>query len=254
MVIYSVKYLSKIALHIILMIASMTSINLSLLLQKSNAGQIYFYNFNNFNYNQSLYYDPNLADDENKCLNGLINRLPQTGDKETTEACLNTFGYNPRQKIKSPVMIIFEIGKTSQEVTTSILYKSKNGQINQKYFHAVGARYYEWHPPAGIYTLDYINRDNTSNFKPAYGNFYSPKDQKDKNGNPVNFGFHGREGSLMVGNGSNGCYRHQVSDMRKIITIINNAGKDTNLPFDWFDKTLPIVVLNSNFINDATAN
>jgi hypothetical protein len=246
MVLLSLKDWNKIAFYLVVMLVTLTSTNLNLLLQKSNAAQIYPYNFHNFNSNQSLYYDPSLADDENKCLNGLLNRMPQTGDRETTEACLNTFGYNPEQKIKSPVMIVFEIGQTSQEVITTLIYKSKNGQINHQRFHAVGARYYEWHPPVGMYTLDYIKRDNSSSFKPAYGNFYSPKGEKDKSGNPINVGFHGREGNLMAGNGSNGCYRHYVSDMKRILTIIKNAGKDADLPSNWFEETLPIVVIKNN--------
>ncbi len=247
----SLDYWHKVAFQMMLIFITLISTNMNLLLQKSNAAQIYLYNYHNFNSHQSVYYDQNLAIEENKCLNGLLNQMPQTGDRETTEACLNTFGYNPEQNIKSPIMIVFEIGKTSQEVTTTLIYKSKNGQINRERFYAIGARYYEWHPPAGIYTLDYIQRDNSSSFKPAYGNFYSPKGQKDKNGNPINFGFHGREGSLMAGNGSNGCYRHRVTDMKRMMTLIKNAGKDIHLPYNWFETTLPIVVLRQNMESNA---
>jgi hypothetical protein len=250
MVMFSLQYCYKISCHIVMMLVSVTSTNMNFPLQKASAAQIYSYNFQNLNPNQSLYYDTSLATKENKCLNGLINRMPQNGDRETTEACFNTFGYNPQKNIKSPVMIIFEVGTTSQEVVTTVIYKSKNSQINHELFYAVGARYYEWHPPAGIYTLDYIKRDNSSSFKPAYGNFYSPKGQKDKNGNPVNFGFHGREGSLMSGNGSNGCYRHHVPDMKRIMAIIKNTGKGANLPSNWFEETLPIVVLTQNITNN----
>lgn len=246
MVIILLKNCYKIAL----MFVSVISANINFSLQKANATQIYPYSFQHFNFNESLYYDPSLATEENKCLNGLINRMPQIGERETTEACFNTFGYNPEKNIKSPVMIVFEIGKTSQEVVTTLIYKSKNNQIKQERFYAVGARYYEWHPPAGIYALDYISRDNSSSFKPAYGNFYSPKGQKDKNGNPVNFGFHGREGNLMSGNGSNGCYRHHVPDMKRIIAIIKNTGKDAQLPSNWFEATLPIVVLTQDITNN----
>lgn len=240
------KVWSKIVFYNLLMLLVLTSLNVSLLLEKTHAAQIYSYEFDNYNPNKSIYYDSTLASNENKCLNGLLNRMPQTGDKETVESCLNTFGYNPENKTKSSVMIVFEIGQTSPEVTTTIIYKSKNNQINRESFSAIGARYYEWHPPHGIYTLDYINRDNSSSFKPAYGNFYSPKGQKDKNGNPVNFGFHGREGNLMAGKGSNGCYRHKVTDMKRIMTIINNAGKELNLPSNWFESNLPIAVISTH--------
>ncbi len=227
------------------MLICLTSLNDILLLEKTHAAQIYSYEFDNYNPVESVYYDQTLASKENKCLNGLLNRMVQTGDKETIEACLNTFGYNPENKIKSPVMIVFEIGQTSPEVTTTIIYKSKNNQINRESFSAVGARYYEWHPPLGIYTLDYIKRDNSSSFKPAYANFYSPRGQKDKNGIPVNFGFHGREGNLMAGKGSNGCYRHHVTEMNRMMTIIRNAGKEVNLPSNWFENNLPIAIIST---------
>jgi len=227
----------------LLMLTFLTLINLSWFLGKAQAAQIYSYNFDNYSPLENTYYDPTLALNENKCLNGLINEIVQTGDNTTVEACLNTFGYNPDKKIKSPVMIVFEIGETSPRVTTTIIYKSKNGQINSEHFSAVGARYHEWHPPYGIYTLDNIVRDNSPSFKPAYGNFYSPVGQKDKNGNRVNYGFHGREGNLMAGKGSNGCYRHKVTDMNRIIAIIKNAGRDANLPANWFENNLPIAVI-----------
>ncbi len=245
MIILIFKSWSKIVIHNLLMLIYLTSLNVSLLLEKTHAAQIYSYTLDNYNPIQRVYYDETLASNENKCLNGLLNRMFQTGHKETIEACLNTFGYNPENKIKSPVMIVFEIGQTSPEVTTTIIYKSKNNQINIESFSAVGARYYEWHPPYGTYTLDYIKRDNSSSFKPAYGNFYSPTGQKDKNGIPVNFGFHGREGNLMAGKGSNGCYRHRVKDMNRIMTIIKNAGKDVNLPSNWFENNLPIAVIST---------
>ena len=239
------KSCSKIVFRNLLMLMCLTSLNVSLLLEKTHAAQIYSYALDNYTPGQRVYYDQTLASNENKCLNGLLNGMVQTGDKETIEACLNTFGYNPENKIKSPVMIVFEIGQTSPEVTTTIIYKSKNGQIKWERFSAVGARYYQWHPPYGIYTLDYIKKDNSSSFKPAYGNFYSPRGQKDKNGNQVNFGFHGREGNLMAGKGSNGCYRHQVKDMSRMMTIIKNAGKEVNLPSNWFEHNLPIAVIST---------
>jgi hypothetical protein len=239
------KSWSKIVIRNLLMLMCLTSLNGSLLLEKTYAAQIYSYKLDNYNSTQSVYYDQTLASKENKCLNGLLNRMFKTGDKETIEACLNTFGYNPENKRKSPVMIVFEIGETSPEVTTTIIYKSKNNQINLERFSSVGARYYEWHPPYGIYTLDYIKRNSSSSFKPAYANFYSPRGQKDKNGIPVNFGFHGREGNLMAGKGSNGCYRHQISDMNRIMTIIKNAGKQLNLPSNWFENNLPIAVIST---------
>ncbi|MDY6899741.1 MAG: L,D-transpeptidase [Cyanobacteriota bacterium] len=235
---------SKVLVCKLLILICLTLTNMSLLWDKTHAAQIYSYDFDNYNQIQSVYHDQSLASNENKCLNGLLNRMVQIGNKETIEACLNTFGYNPENKIKSPVMIVFEIGETSPEVTTTIIYKSKNNQINRESFSAVGARYYQWHPPHGIYTLDYIKRDNSSSFKPAYGNFYSPRGQKDKNGNAVNFGFHGREGNLMAGKGSNGCYRHQVSHMNRMMTIIRNAGKEINLPSNWFENNLPIAVIS----------
>jgi hypothetical protein len=220
--------------------------NITLQLQKSEASEIYSYNFENFDITRNIYHDSNLIEENNQCLNGLLNQLPQQGDSYTTEACLNTFGYNPDTKIKSPVMIVFEIGKTSQEVTTTIIYKSRNGQTHHEHFQAVGAHYYEWYPPIGMYSLDYIKSDNSSSFKPAYGNFYSPKGKKDKNGNPVNIGFHGREGNLMAGNGSNGCYRHRVADMKRIMAIIHNAGQDAGLPSKWYENTLLIAVISTS--------
>lgn len=238
--------LHRIVFSVGLIFATFISTYPILRLQKSEAAQIYTYNYNYFNSHQNIYHDPTLEITENNCLNGLLNRKPQTGDKQTIAACLKTFGHNPETKITSPIIIIFETGETSQKVTTTLIYQRKNGQIYRESFNAVGAKYYEWHPPPGIYTLDYIHRDNSASFRPAYGNFYSPQNQKDKNGNPINFGFHGRVGNLMAGNGSNGCYRHQVADMKRIITIINNAGKEQNLPTNWFEKTLPIVVINNS--------
>lgn len=220
-------------------------LNLVILLKKSNAAQIYIYDFENLNSPESIYYDPKITKENNDCLNGLLHQLPQNGDKKTTEACLNTFGYNPNKKIKSPVMFVFEIGKTSQEVITTLIYKNKNGQIHQEKFKAVGSRYYEWHIKTGIYTLDYLKPDNSPSFKPAYGNFYSSEVEKDKNGHPVNIGFHGREGNLMAGSGSNGCYRHRVQDMRRVMTIIKNAGEDAGLPRNWYESTLPIAVIST---------
>lgn len=211
-------------------------------LAKSQAAQIYTYNDDNFNPNENIYYDPTITETNNKCLSGLIKRLPQKGDKEATEACLNTFGYNPDTNIKSPVMIVFEVKKTSQLVTTTIIYRSKN-QIIKEQFQSIGARYEEWHPPAGMYTLDYIQYDNSASFKPAYANFYSPAGKKDKHGHPVNIGFHGRESNLMAGGGSNGCYRHRVADMRRLMTIINSVGKEAKLPAQWYKNTLPIAMI-----------
>ncbi|KYC37293.1 hypothetical protein WA1_47630 [Scytonema hofmannii PCC 7110] len=226
-------------------LVDLSFINIIFQPQKSNAAHIYAYDFENLNATKSVYYDPSITKDNNQCLNGLLNQLPQKGDKKITESCLNTFGYNPNKKIKSPVMFVFEIGKTSQEVTTTLIYKSKNGQIHQEKFKAVGSRYYEWHIKPGIYTLDYLKSDNSPSFNPAYGNFYSPKGEKDKNGNPVNIGFHGREGNLMAGNGSNGCYRHRVQDMKRIMMIVKNAGEDAGLPYNWYESTLPIAVIST---------
>ncbi|BDA66320.1 hypothetical protein CAL7716_004860 [Calothrix sp. PCC 7716] len=208
-------------------------------ISKANSAQIYTYNLDNLYYIDNTYYDPSITSENNKCLDGLLKRLPQNGDKETTEACLNTFGYNPDTNIKSPVMIVFEVGKPSHTITTTIIYKIKN-QIIQEKFKAVGARYQQWYPEAGMYTLDYIKSDNSPSFKPAYANFYSPKGKKDKNGNPVNIGLHGREGNLMAGGGSNGCYRHHVEDMQRFMTIIKKAGANANLPPNWYENTLPV--------------
>lgn len=208
-------------------------------ISKANSAQIYTYNLDNLYYIDNTYYDPSITSENNKCLDGLLKRLPQNGDKETTEACLNTFGYNPDTNIKSPVMIVFEVGKPSHTITTTIIYKIKN-QIIQEKFKAVGARYQQWYPEAGMYTLDYIKSDNSPSFKPAYANFYSPKGKKDKNGNPVNIGLHGREGNLMAGGGSNGCYRHRVEDMQRFMTIIKKAGANANLPPNWYENTLPV--------------
>ncbi|MUG92286.1 L,D-transpeptidase family protein [Scytonema sp. UIC 10036] len=238
------KKILKIACFVAIILVKYSLINIIFQPQKSNAAHIYAYNFEKFKATKSVYYDPSITKENNQCLNGLLNQLPQQGDKKTTEACLNTFGYNPEKKIKSPVMFVFEIGKTSQDVTTTLIYKSKNGQIHQEKFKAVGSRYYEWHIKSGIYTLDYIKPDRSPAFKPAYGNFYSPEGEKDKNGNPVNIGFHGREGNLMAGNGSNGCYRHRVEDMKRIMTIVKNAGEDANLPHNWYESTLPIAVIS----------
>ena len=74
------------------MLILLTSINLSWLLEKAQAAQIYAYNFDNYSPLENTYYDPTLASNENKCLNGLINKIVQTGDNKTIEACLNTFG------------------------------------------------------------------------------------------------------------------------------------------------------------------
>ncbi|MEM9927759.1 MAG: L,D-transpeptidase [Cyanobacteria bacterium P01_D01_bin.50] len=226
----------------------MTSISISLtvLIDKSNAAQIYTYDSDNFDATSKTYHDTTISSDNNKCLNGLINGLPQKGDKSSTQACLNTFGYNPEKKITSPVMIVFEISQKSQKLTTIVIYQSKNGQIHQERFKGVGARYSEWYAPQGIYTLDYLKPQKNPSFKPAYGNFYTALTEKDKNGNPVNIGFHGRLGNLMAGNGSNGCHRHSVTDMKRIMTIIKNAGKEAKLPFNWYEKTLPIAVISSN--------
>lgn len=208
-------------------------------ISKADSAQIYTYNLDNLNHIDNTYYDPSITSENNKCLDGLLKRLPQSGDRQTTESCLNTFGYNPDTNIKSPVMIIFEVGKPSHIITTTIIYKIKN-QIIQEKFKAIGARYQQWYPDAGMYTLDYIKSDNSPSFKPAYANFYSPKGKKDKNGNPVNIGLHGREGNLMAGGGSNGCYRHSVEDMQRFITIIKKAGADAKLPSNWYEDTLPV--------------
>jgi hypothetical protein len=244
LLIWSLRLCSKLAYFLVIMLLVMVYNHIIFPVQKSNAAQIYSYNLAYFDSNRSIYYDPYITEENNKCLNGLLNRLPQKGDKETTEACLNTFGYNPDKKIKSPVMIIFEIGRTSQEIITTLVYKNKNGQINQEHFQAVGARYYSWYAPAGMYTLDYIKLDNSPSFKPAYGNFYSPEGETDKNGNPVNIGFHGREGNLMAGNGSNGCYRHHVIDMKRITRIIESTGQEVGLPYRWYEDTLPIAIIS----------
>ncbi len=222
--------------------------NIILLGNKSHAAQIYTYDINNLNADVNIYSDPTITEENNQCLNGLINQLPQKGDIESTQACLNTFGYNPDTNITSPVMIIFEIGKTeigktSPQLTTTVIYKSQNGTINREKFRAVGARYSEWYAPEGIYTLDYIVPDNTPSFKPAYANFYSPQNKKDKNGYPVKLGFHGRKGNLMAGNGSNGCHRHSVGDMKRIMTIIKSAGRNAGLPDNWYEKTLPVAII-----------
>jgi len=219
------------------------SINLTAIIYKSNAAQIYTYNPENFDEISQTYHDSTINQDNNKCLNALINRLPQKGDKYSTQACLNTFGYNPEKKIKSPVMIVFEINQNSQKLTTIVIYQSKNGQIHRQLFKGVGARYSEWYAPQGIYTLDYLKPQTNPSFKPAYGNFYTALGEKDKNGNPVNIGFHGRSGNLMAGNGSNGCHRHSVADMTRIMDIIQNVGKESKLPSNWYENTLPIVVI-----------
>jgi len=241
------KTWSKTACYTAMMLVATTATNMVYSIQKASAAQIYSYIFENFDTSASVYRDPSLASEENKCLNGLLNRLPQTGDKETTEACLNTFGYNPERRIKSPVMIVLEIGKNSQEVSTTLIYQSKNGQTHQEHFQAVGARYQEWNAPSGIYTLDYLKPDSSRYFEPAYGNFYSPKGEKDKNGHPVNIGFHGREGNLMAGNGSNGCYRHRVADMKRILAVVKNVGQDAGLPSNWYENTLPIAVISPQY-------
>ena len=216
--------------------------------QKSHAAQIYTYDMDSFDTETNIYSDPSITEENNKCLNGLINQLPQEADIESTQSCLNTFGYNPDTDITSPVMIVFEIGKTEigktpQQLTTTVIYKSKNGKINREKFRAVGARYSQWYAPAGIYAIDYIVPDNSPSFKPAYANFYSPENQKDKNGYPVKLGFHGREGNLMAGNGSNGCHRHRVEDMKRIMAIIKSAGRDAGLPDNWYENTLPIAII-----------
>lgn len=189
---------------------SSISISLATFIYKSNAAQIYTYDSDNFDANSNVYHNPTINSDNNKCLNALINGLSQTGDKDSIQACLNTFGYNPEKKIKSPMMIIFEISKKSQQLTTIVIYQSKNGQIHRQRFRGIGARYSEWYAPQGIYTLDYLKPQTNPSFKPAYANFYTALGEKDRNGNPVNIGFHGRSGNLMAGNGSNGCHRHSV--------------------------------------------
>ena len=222
------------------------SINFAALIDKSNAAKIYTYDANNFDETSKVYYNPIINSDNNKCLNALINGLPQRGDKDSIEACFNTFGYNPEKKIKSTVMIVFEISQNSQKFTTTVIYKNKNSRIIRERFEGVGARYSEWYAPQGIYTLDYLKPQTNPSFKPAYGNFYTAVEEKDKNGNPVNIGFHGRSGNLMAGNGSNGCHRHSVADMKRIINIIKNAGKEAQLPFNWYENTLPIAVISND--------
>ena len=222
------------------------SVNLAGFIDKSNAAQIYSYDFDILDSTATVYHDPSVNSDNNKCLNALINVLPQTGDKDSIQAWLNTFGYNPEKKIKSPMMIIFEISQKSQQLTTIVIYQSKNGQIHRQRFRGIGARYSEWYAPQGIYTLDYLKPQTNPSFKPAYGNFYTALGEKDRNGNPVNIGFHGRSGNLMAGNGSNGCHRHSVADMKSIIDIINNVRKESNLPLNWYENTLPIAIIASN--------
>lgn len=222
-----------------------TTFIFAITISKANSAQIYTYNPDNLSLTDNAYHDPSISSENNKCLDGLLKRLPQNGDRQTTEACLNTFGYNPDTNITSPVMIVFEVGKPSQTITTTIIYKIKNQIISEK-FQAVGARYQQWYPEAGMYTLDYIKSDNSPSFKPAYANFYSPKDKKDKNGNPVNIGFHGRAGNLMAGGGSNGCYRHRVEDMQRFMTIIKKAGANANLPPNWYENTLPVAFVSKS--------
>ena len=222
------------------------SISLATCMDKSNAAQIYTYDANNFDVTSKVYHNPSINSDNNKCLNALINGLPQKGDKDSIQACLNTFGYNPEKKIKSPVMIVFQINQNSQKLTTTVIYKNKNSRILRERFEGVGARYSEWYAPQGIYSLDYLKPQTHPSFKPAYGNFYTALEEKDKHGNPVNIGFHGRSGNLMAGNGSNGCHRHSVADMKKILDIIKNAGKEAQLPFNWYENTLPIAVISSS--------
>jgi hypothetical protein len=241
---------SQLIINKLFLFAAITLANLILTTVKTTAVQIYTYNSSNFNHVDNNYYDSSITEENNKCLNGLLKRLPQKGDKETTEACLNTFGYNPDTNIKSPIMIVFEVGKISQSVTTTIIYKSQN-QVIQESFKAVGARYKQWYPPTGIYSLDYIKSDSSSSFKPAYANFYSPSGKKDKNGYPINIGLHGREGNLMAGGGSNGCYRHRVADMKRIMVIIKNAIRESNLPANWYENTLPIAFISTQ---DITTN
>lgn len=241
------KYMSKKSnniLKIAVTFITSISINLAAFIYKSNAAQIYAYNFEYLD--ATNYHDPTINLDNNKCLNALVNGLPQKGDKHSTQACLNTFGYNPIKQIKSPVMIVFEISQSSQQLTTIVIYKTKNGRIARERFQGVGARYSEWYAPPGIYTLDYLKPQTNPSFKPAYGNFYTALEEKDINGNPVNIGFHGRSGNLMAGNGSNGCHRHRVKDMKRMMTIIKNAGKEAKLPFNWYENTLPIAVITSS--------
>ncbi|BAZ15448.1 hypothetical protein NIES4071_73200 [Calothrix sp. NIES-4071] len=237
--------IQKIPIAVFIFTAIVTG-NINLAISKANSAQIYTYNYDNLNLAENTYNDPSITLENNKCLNGLLKRLPQYGDKQTTEACLNTFGYNPDTNIKSPVMIVFEVGKPSQTITTTVIYKIKNQIITEK-FQAVGARYKQWYPEAGMYTLDYIKLDNSPSFKPAYANFYSPTGKKDKNGNPVNIGFHGREGNLIAGGGSNGCYRHRVQDMQRFMTIIKKAGASANLPTNWYQNTLPVAFVSTEF-------
>ncbi|OKH55583.1 L,D-transpeptidase [Calothrix sp. HK-06] len=225
-----------------------TTFIFAITISKADSAQIYTYNPDNLSLTDNTYHDHSITSENNKCLDGLLKRLPQNGDRETTEACLNTFGYNPDTNITSPVMIVFEVGKPSQTITTTIIYKIKNKIIQEK-FQAVGARYQQWYPEAGMYTLDYIKSDNSPSFKPAYANFYSPKGKKDKNGNPVNIGLHGRAGNLMAGGGSNGCYRHRVEDMQRFMTIIKKAGADANLPPNWYQNTLPVAFVSRNLVS-----
>ncbi|GJD17191.1 hypothetical protein RIVM261_021470 [Rivularia sp. IAM M-261] len=220
--------------------------NINLNISKANSAQIYTYKSSNFSFADQTYNDPSITSKNNKCLDGLLKRLPQNGDRQTTEACLNTFGYNPNTNITSPVMIVFEVGKPSQVINTTIIYKIKNQILTEK-FQAVGARYQQWYPEAGIYTLDYIKLDNSPSFKPAYANFYSPPGNIDKNGNPVNIGLHGREGNLMTGGGSNGCYRHRVEDMQRFMAIVKKAGAEANLPDNWYQNTLPVAFVSTKF-------
>lgn len=243
------KNRSSFILNAVTIFITSISINFTSSIHKSNAAQIYPYNFENFDETSKVYHDTTISLDNNKCLNGLINGLPQKGDKPSTQACLNTFGYNPEKKITSPVMIVFEISQNSPKLTTIVIYQSKNGQIHQERFKGVGARYSQWYAPQGIYTLDYLKPQKNPSFKPAYGNFYTALEERDKNGNPVNIGFHGRSGNLMAGNGSNGCHRHRVTDMKRIMTIIKNAGKEAKLPDNWYENTLPIAVISSSYNN-----
>jgi hypothetical protein len=215
-------------------------------ISKADSAQIYTYKTDNLSFADNIYNDPSITSENNMCLNGLLKRLPQNGDKQTTEACLNTFGYNPDTNITSPVMMVFEAGKSSQTITTTIIYRINNKIITEK-FQGVGARYQQWYPEAGMYILDYIKLDNSPSFKPAYANFYSPVGKKDKSGNKVNIGFHGREGNLMAGGGSNGCYRHSVKDMQRFMAIIRKAGADAKLPANWYQNTLPVAFVSTEF-------
>ena len=47
----------------------------------------------------------------------------------------------------------------------------------------------------------------------------------------------------MAGNGSNGCHRHRVEDMKRIMAIIKSAGRDAGLPDNWYENTLPIAII-----------